>query len=158
VTARRELVDDFLAQRRIAVAGVSRTETNAPANLIFRKLRDAGHEMFAVNPNGGQVEGTAAYGDLAAIPGGVDAVVVATPPAATERVVRDAVDAGVRRVWMHRAFGEGSVSEQAVAYCRDHDVRVIAGGCPMMYCEPVDFGHKCIRFVLGLTGGLPKGD
>jgi predicted CoA-binding protein len=156
MTALRELVDDFLAQRRIAVAGVSRTEANAPANLIFRKLRDAGHEAFPVNPGAAEVEGATAYPELAAIPGGVDAVVVATPPAATERVVRDAVDLGVRRVWMHRAFGEGSVSAEAVAYCREHDVRLIAGGCPMMYCEPVDFGHKCIRFVLGLTGGLPK--
>ncbi len=156
MTSLRELTDDFLAQRRIAVAGVSRTDANAPANLIFRKLRDAGHEMFAVNPNGGEMEGTAAYVDLAAIPGGVDAVVVATPPAASEQVVREAVALGVRRIWMHRSFGEGSVSASAVAYCRDHDVRLIAGACPMMYCEPVDFGHKCIRFVLGLTGGLPK--
>ena len=158
MTSLRELADDFLAQRRIAVAGVSRADANAPANLIFRKLRDAGHEMFAVNPHGGEVEGTAAYADLAAIPGGVDAVVVATPPAATEQVVREAVALGVRRVWMHRSFGEGSVSASAVAYCREHDVRIIAGACPMMYCEPVDFGHKCIRFVLGLTGGLPKGN
>ncbi len=156
MTSLRELTDEFLAQRRIAVAGVSRTDANAPANLIFRKLRDAGHEMFAVNPNGGEMEGTAAYVDLAAIPGGVDAVVVATPPAASEQVVREAVALGVRRIWMHRSFGEGSVSASAVAYCRDHDVRLIAGACPMMYCEPVDFGHKCIRFVLGLTGGLPK--
>lgn len=157
MTKLQDLVGEFLAQRRIAVAGVSRTEANAPANLIFRKLRDAGHEMFAVNPNGGVVEGTPAYADLAAIPDGVDAVVVATPPDATERVVREAVDLGVRHVWMHRSFGEGSVSTAAVAYCREHGVRPIAGACPMMYCEPVDFGHKCIRFVLGLTGGLPKG-
>jgi len=157
MTALREMVDDFLAQRRIAVAGVSRSEPNAPANLIFRKLRDAGHETFAVNPNGGAVEGTTAYADLAAIPGGVDAVVVATPPDATERVVREAVDLGVRHVWMHRSFGEGSVSDAAVAYCRERGIRPIAGACPMMYCEPVDFGHKCMRFVLGLTGGLPKG-
>jgi predicted CoA-binding protein len=154
----RELVDDFLAQPRIAVAGVSRTEANAPANLIFRKLRDAGHHTFAVNPHAREIEGTTAYPDVAGIPGGVDAVVVATPPAATEAVIREAVDRGVRRVWMHRSFGEGSVSAQAVAYCRAHGVRLIAGGCPMMYCEPVDVGHKCMRFVLGLTGGLPKGD
>ena len=156
MSALRELVDDFLAQRRIAVAGVSRTDQNAPANLIFRKLRETGHETFAVNPHEGDVEGTAAYAGLGAIPGGVDAVVVATPPPATEDVVREAVELGVRRIWMHRSFGEGSVSESAVAYCRERGVSVIAGGCPMMYSQPVDFGHKCIRFVLGLTGGLPK--
>ena len=72
-----QIVDDFLAQRRIAVAGVSSTEPNAPANLILRKLRDAGHEVFAVNPKVDTVEGGPCHPSLAAIPGGVDAVVAA---------------------------------------------------------------------------------
>ena len=52
----REAADEFLAQRRIAVAGVSR-DTKQPANLIYRRLRGAGYETFAVNPNADEVEG-----------------------------------------------------------------------------------------------------
>jgi predicted CoA-binding protein len=82
--------------------------------------------------------------------------VVATAPQATEAVVRECAELGIGRVWMHRSFGEGSVSDSAVAFCRENNIEVIPGGCPMMFCEPVDFGHKCIRWWLNLTGGLPK--
>ena len=150
----KEMARDFLAQKRIAVAGVSR-HADQPANLIYCKLRDAGHEVFATNPKTPEAEGDACYPDLASIPGGVDAVVVATPPSATEDVVRQCSDLGVRRVWMHRSLGQGSVSESAVDHCRRHGIQVIPGGCPMMFEEPVDFGHKCIRWVLGVTGKLP---
>ena len=150
-----EAVRDFLAQKRIAVAGVSRSKTEA-ANAIFRKLRDGGHEVFAVNPNAESVEGGACYPRLAEIAGGVDAVVIATHPKVAAAVVGECAELGIGRVWMHRSFGRGSVSEEAVALCEEKGIRVIPGGCPMMYCAPVDVGHKCIRWLLGVTGRLPK--
>jgi hypothetical protein len=145
---------DFLAQRRIAVAGVSRTEKNAPANLIYRKLRESGHDVFALNPKAGEVEGDRCYPDLKAAPP-VDALVIASPAETAETLVHDCADAGVNRVWMHRSFGPGSVSEKAVAFCRDHQIEVLAGACPMMFCRPVDWGHRCMRWMIRLTGGLP---
>lgn len=151
----RETIDDFLAQKRIAVAGVSRSNDQA-ANLIYRKLRDAGYRVFAVNPNAEEVEGDSAWPDLASLPEKPDGVVAATAPAATVEVVRQAIGQGIPRVWMHRSFGEGSVSKEAVELCREHGIAVIPGACPMMYCQPVDVGHKCIRFLLKLTGGLPR--
>ncbi len=87
---------------------------------------------------------------------GVDGVVIVTRPEITERIVRECGDVGVRRVWMHQGMGKGSsVSQQAVEYCRQHEISVIAGACPMMYGPGVDFGHTCMRWVLKLTGGLP---
>ena len=66
-------VDDFLAQRRIAVAGVSRNDGPHPAaNLIYRRLKDTGHDVFAVNPNMPSFEGDPCYPDVRSIPGGVD--------------------------------------------------------------------------------------
>lgn len=155
MSASEELIADFLAQKRIAVAGVSRNATGEAANLIYRKLRETGHGVVALNPRAEQVEGDPCYPNLAALPEPVDAVVAVTPPAETEALVRECDAAGVRRVWLHRSLGTGSVSEAAVAYCREHGIRVIAGGCPMMYCQPVDFGHKCMRWVLRITGKLP---
>lgn len=151
----QEAVDDFLSQRRIAVAGVSRSG-DAAANLIYRKLEGAGYQVFAVNPKTDEVEGDRCYPNLAAIPGGVDAVLLATHPGVAAEVVRECGGLGIGRVWMHRSFGQGSVSEEAVALCREHGIRVIPGACPMMYVQPVDVGHRCIRWVLGITGGLPK--
>jgi len=151
----QQAVDDFLSCRRIAVAGVSRS-ANEAANAIYRKLRAAGYEVFPVNPNTEQAEGNRCYPDLGSIPGGVEAVVVATHPEVTDRVVRECAGLGIRRVWMHRAFGGGSVSEAAVRFGREAGLTVIAGGCPMMFCEPVDLGHRCIRWLTRLTGSLPR--
>jgi len=150
-----EAVRAFLAHKRIAVAGVSRGGA-LPSNAIYRKLRGAGHEVFAVNPAASEVEGGPCYPNLRAIPGGVEAVVIATPPAAADALVRECVDLGIRHVWMHRSFGGGSVSPAAVAYGREHGVTVIDGACPMMFVQP-DVGHRCVRWILGMTGGLPKG-
>ena len=150
-------VDDFLAQKRIAVAGVSRNASHHPAgNLIYHRLRKTGHEVFPVNPQMQTFEGDRCYPDLQAIPGGVDGVVIITRPETTERIVRDCRAAGVRRVWMHRSAAKGSsVSPAAVEYCRQHEISVIAGACPMMFGPGVDFGHACMRWLLRLRGGLP---
>jgi uncharacterized protein len=147
----------FLALKRIAVAGVSRDNSHHPAaNLIYRRLKKTGHEVFPVNPQMQTFEGDRCYPNLQAIPGGVDGVVIVTRPEITERIVHDCGDAGVRRVWMHQSMGKGSsVSKEAVEYCRQRDISVIAGVCPMMYGPGADFGHTCMRWILRLTGGLP---
>ena len=150
-------VHDFLAQKRIAVAGVSRNQGQHPvSNLIYQRLKKTGHDVFPVNPHMQTFEGERCYPDLKSIPGGVDGVVIITRPEATAQIVHDCADAKVRRVWMHQSLGKGSsVSQEAVEYCRQHDISVIAGACPMMFGPGADFGHACMRWVLKLTGGLP---
>jgi predicted CoA-binding protein len=144
----------FLAQKRIAVVGVSSTKDDA-ANLIYRTLRERGYEVFAVNPKVDTVEGDPCFASVQAIPDGVEGAVIVTRPEVTAQVVRECAAAGVKQVWMHRGMGN-SVSDDAVAFCRENGIAVIPGACPMMYCEPVDFGHKCMRWVFGLVGRLPK--
>lgn len=151
-----QAIDDFLAQQRIAVAGVSRTPAGHGANVVYRRLRDRGYRVFPVNPNADVVEGDPCYHDLRSIPGGVDAVVIATPPAAAESVARECQELGIRRVWQHRAFGAGSVSPEAHDFCRANGIASIAGGCPLMYGPTSDGGHRAMRWFLGLTGRLPR--
>ncbi len=155
MTSLNEAVVDFLARKRIAVAGVSR-RPDQTANLIFRKLRDAGYTVVPVNPSATEAEGTACYPDLKSVPGGVEAVVVVTRPSAAAGIVRECADLGIGRVWLHRAFGQGSVSDEAIRLGRERGLTVIPGGCPLMFREPVDLGHRCIRWIAKLTGGLPK--
>jgi predicted CoA-binding protein len=150
-------VRDFLAQPRIAIAGVSRNNSeHAAGNLIYRRLKNSGHEMFPVNPHMRTFDGDPCYPDLKSIPGGVDGVVIVTRPEVTEHIVQECSAARVPRVWMHQSLPKGSsVSQKAVEYCRQHDISVIAGACPMMFGTGVDFGHTCMRWALKLTGGLP---
>ena len=152
-----ERVRDFLAQQRIAVTGVS-AKRELTGNVIYRKLKGAGYQVFAVNPNASTFEGGPCYPDLRSIPGGVDGVVIVSRPEVTEAIVQQCPEAGVPRVWMHQSLAKAgtSVSPSAVNFCHAHGISVIAGACPMMYVQGADFGHRCMRWVLGLTGGLPK--
>jgi len=144
----------FLEAKRIAVAGVSRDPHHA-ANAIYMKLKDAGYEVFPVNPRSGTIAGAPFFPDLKSIPGGVEAVVAATPPEGTTDIVLQCLGLGIDRIWIHRSFGSGSLSDDAVHLCRDAAIPVISGACPMMYVEPVDVAHRCIRGILRLTGKLP---
>ena len=159
MTTLEQNVNDFLALKRIAIAGVSRNRSSHPVgNLIYQRLKKLGYDVFAVNPHMATFEGDRCYPDLESIPGGVDGVVIITRPETTQRLVRDAHKAGIRRVWMHQGQAKGSsVSGEAVEFCRQHDISVIAGACPMMFGPGVDFGHLCFRYYLKLTGGLPAG-
>ncbi len=94
--------------------------------------------------------------DVASLPEPIDGVVVATHPKESIEVVRQCGDRGIGRVWFHRSFGDGSVSGEAVRECEKRRITAIVGGCPLMFCEPVDFGHKCMRWWLQRTGRVPK--
>jgi uncharacterized protein len=139
-----ESVAQFLGGKRIAVAGVSRSPDQA-ANAVYRKLRDSGYEVFPINPHADEVEGVKCYPSIASIPGEVDGIVVATHPELAAQTVRECSERGVKRVWFHRSFGDGSVSQEAVRECESRGIDCIVGGCPLMFCEPVDFGHKCMK-------------
>jgi len=144
----------FLASRRVAVTGVSRTPQTHGANNVYRRLRERGYQVFAVNPNTDQVEGDRCYQDLKSIPGGVEAVVIGTRPGIAGDTIRECAELGITRVWMHRGPGAGSVSAAATSYGRQHGITVIDGGCPLMFGPTADFGHKIMRLVY--AGHVPK--
>lgn len=150
-----DAVATFLRGRRFAVAGVSRQAGQA-ANAVFRKLQQAGYEVFPVNPKATEVEGARCYADIGAVPGPLDGVVIATAPSVSAEVVRQCGEHGVRQVWFHRSFGDGSVSDEAVRACEARGISSIVGGCPLMFCEPVDVGHRCMRWWLQRQGRVPR--
>lgn len=147
---------DFLANKRIAVTGVSRSPQDHGSNVVYTRLREHGYEVFAINPNAERVEGDKSYPDLKSIPGGADAVVIGTRPELADPTMRECVDLGIKYVWMHRSFGGGSVSGSAAAYGREHGVTVIPGGCPLMFDPVGDGGHKAMKFLFTLTGVVPR--
>ena len=149
------VVAEFLRGRRVAVAGVSR-ETGQAANAVYRKIRDSGYDVLPINPKTTEVEGVRCYPDVRAIPGDLDGVVIATHPDVAAELVRRCAERGVRHVWFHRSFGDGSVSAEAVQECESRGIEAIVGGCPLMYCGPVDFGHRCMRWWLQRSGRLPR--
>jgi len=147
---------EFLANKRIAVTGVSRRPRDHGGNIIYKRLRDRGYQVFAVNPNTDEIEGDPCYPSLSAIEGGVDAVVIATRPEIAELTMRECAELGIQYVWMHRSFGGGSVSPVAAAFGRERGIHVIDGGCPLMFEPTADFGHKIIRGICRLNHHMPS--
>ena len=152
----RQAATEFLGKKRVAVTGVSRTPASHGGNVVYQRLRERGYEVFPVNPNADQVEGAPCFRDLRSIPGGVEAVVIATRKEHAEATVRECAELGITHVWMHRALGPGSVSREAADWGRAHGIRVIESGCPLMFGRAADPGHKFLRFVCTLTGQAPK--
>ena len=152
------LVQDFLAQKKIAVVGVSdKRETGC--NLAYRKFKENGYAVSAVNPRLTSFEGDPCYPDLGSIPEKPDAVFILTNPNVTEQVVQQCIDLGIQRVWMHCLMGTKpglaasmtSVSPEAVQMCRENGIEVIPGSCPNQFLEP-DFGHSMMRVLFRTFG------
>jgi uncharacterized protein len=155
-TTMKEAASEFLAKRRVAVTGVSRDPQNHGSNVVYRRLRERGYEVFAINPNADELEGDPSYHDLRSLPGGVEAVVIGTRPEIAEDTMRECAELGIKHVWMHRGPGVGSVSEAAAEYGRERGIMVIDGGCPCMFDPTADLGHKIMRIVFTLNGNVPK--
>jgi predicted CoA-binding protein len=130
--ADREVIRDFLAQRTLAVVGVSR-DRGKYGNIVFRNLRDKGYDVLAVNPRQAEVEGDPCYPSLKDLPRPAGGVVLVVPPAATEAVVREAAGLGIRRVWMQ----PGAESEEAVQFCRERGIAVVHDACVMVVSRPL---------------------
>jgi uncharacterized protein len=152
------LVQDFLAQKKIAVVGVSdKRETGC--NAGYRRFKEAGYTVSAVNPRITTFEGDPCYPDLKSIPEKPDAVFILTNPQVTEQIVQECVDLGIQRVWMHCLMGTKpglaanmtSVSQQAVQTCRENGITVIPGACPNQFLNP-DFGHGMMRVIFRSLG------
>jgi len=152
----KDVATEFLANKKVAVTGVSRTPGNHGSNVVYQRLRERGYQVFAVNPNTDEVEGDHSYHDLKSIPGGVDWVVIGTKPEIADATMRECAELGIKRVWMHRAFGSGSVSESAAEYGRQQGIKVIDGGCPCMFEPTADPGHKVMRVMCTITGKVPR--
>lgn len=155
------LVKDFLAQKKIAVIGVSdKRETGC--NLAYRKFRDAKYQVYAINPHLTSFDGAPCYPDLRSLPDKPDGIFILANPKVTEEIVRQCVELGIQRVWMHCAMGTKpglganmtSVSQDAVEMCRANGITVIPGTCPNQFLKP-DVGHSMMR-VLFRTLGFMK--
>jgi predicted CoA-binding protein len=154
------LVQDFLAQEKIAVVGVSDNRETG-CNLAYRKFKDSGYAVSAVNPRLTSFEGDPCYPDLKSIPEKPEAVFILTNPKVSEEIVQQCVDLGIQRVWMHCLMGTKpglagsmtSVSSEAVRMCRENGIEVIPGSCPNQFLKP-DFGHTLMRGMFRTIGFL----
>jgi len=148
---KKELISDFLSQRKLAIVGMSRAK-NKFGNAVYKDLKAKGYELFAVHPEADNIEGARCWKDLGSLPEPVGGIVIVVPPPETEKVVREARAAGITRVWMQ----QGAESLAAARYCEENGISLIQRQCVMMHAEPIRSVHLVHRWVAGLFGRLPK--
>ena len=147
----RTAVEDFVAQRKLALVGVSRGGKKF-GNLALKALKEKGYRVLSVHPHAEQIEGEHCYPSLLALPEQVEAALIVVPPAETERVVREAATAGITRVWLQ----QGAESLDAIRFCEEHGLEVIHGECVLMFAQPVKSVHRCHRWLWKTLGRLPQ--
>ena len=146
-----EKVNHFLSVKNIAFTGFSR-DGNLPANINYKKMKQAGYNVFAVNPAVKEVDGEKCYQSLEEIPDSIDAVFVGVPAHQSIELAKACKKANVNQLWLHQSIVQGSYSEDAVQFCEENGIEVISQGCPMMYIQPVDIVHRCFRWIMKSRG------
>ena len=152
----QDLIQDFLAQKHIAIVGVTRDEKGW-GRTLYDEFNKRGYDTYAVNPNARDVAGVTCYASLCDLPTKPDGVLLAVPPHVTDQVVREVAALGIPRVWMHKGAGAGAVSQAAVQFCKEKNIAAVYGVCPFMYLQPQGFEHKMHYTFSKWFGGLPKG-
>jgi len=150
-----ETIQDFLAQKRIAMVGISHEQANISV-MLFKELCGRGYDVVPVNPKMEEAQGRKCFARVQDIEPPVDAALLMTSPEITETVVSDCAEAGIRRVWMYRAGGKGAVSDKAVQFCNERGIRLVSGECPFMFLPQSGGIHRFHGFIRKLTGRFPK--
>jgi hypothetical protein len=146
----KKIVEDFIAQKKIAIVGVSRKKTKF-GNAIYKELKQKGYQVFPINPNMQTFEGDVCYPDLLSLPEKVVAVVINVPPVQTEKVVREAKEAGINKVWLQ----QGSQSDEAIKFCKENGIDCVSNECILMFAQPSAFIHRAHKWIWGVLGKLP---
>lgn len=147
----KSVVENFLAQKSLAVVGVSRSGWKF-GNSIYKALKSKGYHVFAINPNANKIKGEPCYRNLSAVPDSLDGVILNVKPAESEKVLHDVVKSGISRVWLQ----QGAESDAAIQFCEQNNIQVVHHECILMFAEPVGLGHRFHRWIWGLLGKLPE--
>lgn len=145
------IVEKFLAQKNIAVVGVSRKKTKF-GNAIYKELKQKNYQVYPINPNMDAFDGDTCYPDLLSLPEKVDAAVINVRPVQTEKVLREAKEAGINNVWLQ----QGSQSPDAIKFCEENEINCVSNECILMFAQPSAFIHRAHRWVWGVFGKLPQ--
>lgn len=153
--ATQAVINDFLAQKRVAIVGVSRDPKHF-TRTVYSEFVKRGYEVVPINPAVKEIDGAPCFDRVSAAPP-VEAVLIMTPAAQTDQIVQDCAAAGIKRVWLHKGAGIGAVTPSAVEFCQQHGMSVVDGQCPFMFLPQTMWFHRLHGFVKKVTGSYPAG-
>ena len=148
-------VEDFLALKRVAVVGVSRNPKDF-TRAMWDEFRQRRYEAIPVNPNVAEIDGQRCYAKVTEIQPPVEGVLIMTSKAATDQVMRDYAEAGVKHVWMYGGMAPGAATDTAVAFAEEKGISAVKGLCPYMFLAGTPAFHGPHRIWKKLTGSYPR--
>lgn len=146
----RAAIDGFFEEKKFAVIGASRSGGKM-GNAVLKDLADR-YTMYPIHPETDSVMGVKSYRSFEELPERVDAAYIAVAPGKSAAAVRQAHEAGVKRIWIQR----GAQSDEAIRYCEENGLDAVTKECIFMFSEPVQSVHKVHRVFKRIFGGLPK--
>ena len=144
-------IDKFFSSPAFAIIGVSGDQKKF-GNIVYRAMKERILSVYPVNPRLSTVEGDKCYSSILEVPDSVKTAIIVIPPQATERVIADCVQKGIRTLWMQ----PGSESGRAMEEAETNGITVISGHCLLMFLEPVTSAHAFHRWVNKFVGAYPK--
>ena len=144
-------INAFLGPKKLAIAGVSRNPKKFGRH-VYEHLKTNGYELFPVNPNAEDINGDKVYQKLSELPEGVDKLFVVTPKSQTTAIVREAVEAGIKDIWVQQQ----SETDEVMEMVDKNDVNLISKECIFKFAEPVKGIHGFHRFLSKAFGKYPR--
>ncbi len=144
-----QAIEGFIQGKRIAVVGVSRSGQKF-GNIAYQELKSRGYQVFPVHPEAQELAGDRCYPNLAALQGQVDGVLVCVPAQPAEAVLREAAQAGLKKVWLQ----QGAETPQLLELGKSLGLELVSGKCILMYASPVTGLHGLHRGFAKIFGQL----
>jgi len=144
-------IEQFVAQRHVAVAGISRNPHKF-GNAIFKELKKQGYILYPMSRHMQEFEGVRCYPDISSLPEEVSAIVINTKPEQTAGLIKEAEAKGIRQIWLQ----QGASNNEILASIENSESNIIAKHCILMFAKPDHFMHKTHILFKKLFGTYPN--
>lgn len=145
----KQIIQSFLDDRKLAIAGASNNKDNF-GRSIMTELIKLDYDVHPVNPRCAEIEGIPCVPAVKDLPEDLQNLILAVPAKLSEEIIEQCIGTSIKRVWMIKGVGKGAYSEKAHKLCKEHQIEVVYGFCPMMfYGSGAHKFHFWIRKTLG---------
>ncbi len=151
----KKAIDDFYANKRVALIGASRKKSKY-GGMLLKELKKRGYDVVPVNPNASEIEGIKCFANIGEVNPPVNVAFAVVPPSEQEKVAKEAAEAGIKTLWMHEHVMKGVSNPAAIGVLENRGVGCITGFCPMMFMPNTGLPHNIHKAIMGLFGALPK--
>jgi predicted CoA-binding protein len=94
------MCEAIMLEKKIwAVVGAN-NDLDKYGNIIYRKLKSRGYEVYPVNPKYEKVEGDLCYRDLRSLPRRPEVINMVVSPKRGKAFIEEAAELGIKYIWL----------------------------------------------------------